>query len=226
MGQGFGREAEHGPQVHRLGNGGAAPVPAVGEGPVQGGDETDRTSGPRPLDPGGDLVPCADPVDLEERLRVGRDDVLHRHAGERAQAHGGPAGGCGLGHGHLASWVHGLDAGGGDEHGERDLLAHDLGGEIPTGGKAGRVGGEAELAVGSDVVLHRDPAFGTCDQRPVDRLGQALFGAPLRLGHRFEPLVSHNRETLRASAGAAPLRAPGAEPDVGSAACPSQSSSR
>ena len=87
--------------------------------------------------------------------------------------------------------------GGGDEDGERDLLAHDLGGQVPALGKAGHVGGEAELAVGGDVVLHRDAALGAGDQRPVDRLGQALLGAPLRLGHRFEPLVCHNRETLR-----------------------------
>ena len=71
--------------------------------------------GPGPLDARRDLVPAADPVDLEEGLRVGRHHVLDRHAGERAQAHGGAAGGGGPGHGHLAPGVHGLDPGRGDE---------------------------------------------------------------------------------------------------------------
>ena len=55
-------------------------------------------------------------------------------------------------------------------------------------------GAKPELAVGGDVVLERDAALGAGDQRAVDRLGQALLGAPLRLGHRLEPLVCHDRD--------------------------------
>ena len=54
------------------------------------------------------------------------------------------------------------------------------------------MGGEAELAVGGDVVLDGEAPLGAGDQRAVDRLGQALLGPPLRLGDRLEPLVSHS----------------------------------
>ena len=40
-----------------------------------------------------------------------------------------------------------------DEDRERDLLAHDLGGQVPAVGQAGHVRGEAELGEGGDVVL-------------------------------------------------------------------------
>ncbi len=59
------------------------------------------------------------------------------------------------------------------------------------GREAGDVGGEAELAVGGDVVLEGEAPLGAGDQRAVDGLGQAFLGPPLRLGHRLEPLVCH-----------------------------------
>ena len=197
---------------------GTAPVPAMGEGPVERRDQPDGAGGAGPLDPRQDLVPRADPVDLEERLGAGGHHVLDGHAGERAQAHGGAPGRRRPRHGHLALGVHGLDAGRGDEDRERDLLAHHLGGQVPAVGQAGDVGREAELAEGGDVVLHRDPAFRAGDEGAVDRLGQALLGPPLGLGHRLEPLVCHSeplvmprsaahpqgtadRETLRAAGG-------------------------
>ena len=52
-------------------------------------------------------------------------------------------------------------------------------------------GAKPELAEGGDVVLEREAPLGAGDERAVDRLGQALLGPPLRLGHRLEPLVCH-----------------------------------
>ena len=125
-----------------------------------------------------------------------------------------------------------------DEDRERDLLAHDLGGQVPAVGQAGHVRGEAQLAERGDVVLDRDAALGAGDQRAVDRLGQALLGPPLGLGHRLEPLVCHS-EPLVLPVRPAPRRGhrrpgdstrragpphsgrPGEAPTLGSAACPS-----
>ena len=53
-------------------------------------------------------------------------------------------------------------------------------------------GAKPSSRVGGDVVLEREAALGSGDQRPVDRLGQALLGPPLGLGHCLEPLVSHS----------------------------------
>src|SRR5437763_396402 len=74
---------------------------------------------------GGERLAVTHPVHLEERLVVGRADVLERAAGERRQAQRGAARGRGPGDGHLALGVDRLHARRRDDDGHGDLLAHD-----------------------------------------------------------------------------------------------------
>ena len=190
-GKRFGGEAGHRLQAQGLGDHRTAPIAAVRERPVQGGDQPDGSGGAGPLYPLEDFIPRADPIDLEEGLRVGGDHLLDRLAGKRAEAHGGAAGGRGPGDRHLAVGVDGLDAGRRDQDRQGDGLAHDRGGQVAGGRRSGDVGCEPELAVGGDVVLDRDPLLGTGQQGGVDRFGQALLGPALGLQNRLEPFVAH-----------------------------------
>src|SRR5699024_4378003 len=70
-------------EVHRRRDRRRAPVATVGERPVERDDEADRAGPPGPLHPGQDVVLRPGPVELEERLRVGGDDLLDRLGGER-----------------------------------------------------------------------------------------------------------------------------------------------
>ncbi len=108
----LGSEAEHGAKVHLLGDRGAAPVPPVREGPVEGRDQTDGAGGTRPLDAREHLVARADPVHLEERLGARADDLFDRPAGEGAQPQGGAPGRGRPRDGDLTFGVDGLDPGG------------------------------------------------------------------------------------------------------------------
>ena len=164
-------------QVHLLRDLRAAPVPAVREAPVGGDDQPDRAGGAGPLDPRGDRVAVAQPVDLEEGLGVGGDDLFDRLAGERRQPHRGAAGGGRAGDGHLAVGVHGLHAGRRDQHRQRNVLAHHGCRQIALLGGADDVRGEAELAERLDVVGERQALLAAGEQRGVDRLGQPLLGA-------------------------------------------------
>ena len=119
-----GELANHRRQVDALGDQRAAPVPGVRERPVGGQDQPDRTGRPGPLDAGDDGVASAGPVGLEQRLRVGRDDVLDRLAGERAEPDGDATRRGGAGDGDLTVGVHGLHAGRRDEHRHRERLTH------------------------------------------------------------------------------------------------------
>jgi hypothetical protein len=79
--------------------------------------------GAGPFYSSGDLVTAADPVQLEERGRVGRDHVLQGLAGERGQSGQSAGLGGGSGHRDLTVWVHPLNTGRGDQHGKADLLS-------------------------------------------------------------------------------------------------------
>ncbi len=189
--QHLGPELHGGLELDALGDGRAPPVASVGERPVEGGDEAHRSGGPGPLDPLDHLLFVPDPVGLEEDLRIGRRHLLDRLAGEAAEPHGRPPGGGGPGHRHLAVGVDGLDAGGGDDHRERDRLTHHRGREIAFGRQPGHMGGQAELGERLDVVAGREALLGPGHQGGIDRPGQAPLGPTLGLGHRFEPWVLH-----------------------------------
>ena len=124
LGDHAGELADHRRDVDPLGDLRAAPVPGVGERPVGGQDQPDGTGCPGALDAGDDGVAPAGPVGLEERLRVGGDDVLDRLAGERAEPDGDATRRGGPGDGDLAVGMDGLHAGRRDEHRHRDRLAH------------------------------------------------------------------------------------------------------
>ena len=192
MGQRLGGEAQHGPQVHGLGDGGAAPVAPVGERPVQGGDETDRAGGPGRSTRAGDLIPRADPVDLEEGLGARRHDVLDRHAGEGAEPMAVPRAAAAAA---MATSPPGCTAWtpvGEMRTGNEISWPMTLVARSRLSARPATCGAKPSSRVRGDVVLDREAPLGAGDQRAVDRLGQALLGAPLGLGHRFEPLVCHS----------------------------------
>src|SRR5260370_966857 len=66
----FRGRSHEGAEVDPLRYGGAAPVPAVGERPVQGDDQSLGAGPAGPFGPLRDLVPATRPVGLEEQLRV------------------------------------------------------------------------------------------------------------------------------------------------------------
>ena len=84
-----------------------------------------------------------------------------------------------------------LDAGGGDEDRERELLAHDRRLERPLLRLAGDVRREPELSERRDVVRERHPGLGARQQREIDRSRQGTLRAPLRLRHAFKPASGH-----------------------------------
>ena len=129
-----------------------------------------------PLHAGEHLLAGADPVHLEERLRVGRDDLLDRLAGERGQPHRHAAGGGGPGDGDLAVGVHRLHAGRADQHRHRHRLAHDRDAHVPLVGQARRCAARSRArrrrAVLSSAVSPRsEPATSA----PYTPLGSRFF---------------------------------------------------
>ncbi len=92
--------------------------------------------------------------------------------------------------------MHGLHAGRGDDHRQRDGLAEDGRGQVALRGVPGHVRREAKLGESGDVVLARLAALGAGHQRAVHRRRQALARAPLRLGHRFKPGSCHGDQTF------------------------------
>ena len=126
---------------------GTAPVAAVRERPVERDDEPLRTGAPGTVHDRRHALARAQPVHLEERLRVGLDDLLDRLAPERAETHGGPRRRRRAGDGDLAARADRLDAGGRDDHRHRDLLAQHGGRLVALGRQAGGdARHEAELA--------------------------------------------------------------------------------
>lgn len=109
--QHVGGEPQHGPQVQLVGDGGAPPVPPVGEGPVEGDDECLGTGRPGPVHPLRHRRAGAAPVQLVEEVRLRVGHFLDRLAGEGTQAHDDTPALGGPGHGDLALGVHGLHAG-------------------------------------------------------------------------------------------------------------------
>ena len=98
-----------------------------------------------------------------------------RLAGERAEAHRHAPGGRGAGDGHLPVGVHGLHAGGRDEHGHRHRLPHHRRRQRRVRAAARRrTGRTAELVERGGVVAQREAPLGTGDQGAVHRLRQAL----------------------------------------------------
>ena len=85
--QALGGVLDHRLEVHRLRDRRAAPVARVHERPVEREDHADRAGRLRPLHASDHRVTVARPVDLEQRLRVGGDHLVHRLRRERAQAH-------------------------------------------------------------------------------------------------------------------------------------------
>ena len=141
-----------------------------------------------------DLLARAAPVDLEERLGVGRDDLLDRLAGERAESHRRAARGGGARDRDLAVGMDGLHAGRRDDHRERDRLSHHGRGHVPLGRQVGDVRREPELAERGDVVRERDPGLGARDQRRVHRLRQP----PLARG-AARPRPTRTKDSVTAS---------------------------
>ena len=139
----------------------------------------------------------ARPVDLEERLRVGGDDLLDRLAGERAQAHRRAARRRGAGDRDLAVGVDRLHAGGRDDHRQRDRLPHDGASRGRASlGRPATCGAKPSSPNAVDVVLERQPVLGAGAERHVHRLRQPLLRPPLRLGHRLEPARSPSGSSL------------------------------
>ena len=101
---------------------------------------------PGPLSACRPVVASADPAGLEKRLQAGRDDLLRRLAGERAQAHRDTAGGGGTGDRHCTVGMHGLDPGRGDDHRKRGRLAHHRCGQVALRRHPGHVRSESEFA--------------------------------------------------------------------------------
>src|SRR5205807_1133047 len=127
-------------------------VPAVREAPVGGDDEADSAGFPRPLHTGRDRIAAAEPVDLEEELRVGGDDLFDRLARERRKAHrratcGGSARNC-----NLAVRMNRLHASWRDQYWQRNILSHNGCRQIALLQSANYVGCEAELGERVDVV--------------------------------------------------------------------------
>ena len=106
----FGRQLAQGRKVELLGDERASPVAAVHERPVEGHDEPDGTGSLGPLQTLLDAVPRARPIGLEERLRIGGDDLLDGLAAERTERHRRTTGGGGTGDGDLGAGMHGLHA--------------------------------------------------------------------------------------------------------------------
>ncbi|PQM46519.1 hypothetical protein C1Y40_03306 [Mycobacterium talmoniae] len=195
FGEHFRGHPQHGAQVHLLGDLGAAPVAPVREGPVGGGDQPDRPGRAGPLHPLGDRVATAQPVDLEEHLGVGVDDVLDRLTGERGQPHGGAAGGRGARHRDFPVRVDGLHTGRRDDHRQRNLLPHHRCRQVAFGRRPDHVRGETEFAERLHVVGDGHPFFAGGDQRGVRRLRQSLFRPLLGDGDGFEPdVTSHGSD--------------------------------
>ena len=176
------RQPDHRLQVDLLRDLRAAPVAAHGERPVEGGDQALGAGGAGAVHALDHDVAVAGPVHLEEGVRVGLHDLLDGLAGEVGQADHRAAGGGGPGDGDLALGVHGLHAGGGDDHGQRDGQAHHGGVHVALGLLPGDVRGEAELGEGGGVVVGRHAALGAGDaaRRRPTRAGASSRGSARR----------------------------------------------
>ena len=165
------------------------------ERPVEREDHADGACGSGPFHPSDHRVAVAGPVDLEQRLGIGADHVVHRHRRERAEAHHHAPGGRGSGDSDLAVRVHRLDACRADHHRHRHRLAHHLGRHLARGRLASGQRSQPDLVEGRAVVVAGDAAFGPGDQRAVHGFRQAPFGALLgdrdRLEPRVEPRILH-----------------------------------
>ncbi len=197
--QDLGREAEHRLEVDLVGDPRAAPVAAVRERPVERDDHPDRAGGPGALEPRRDLVARAAPVDLEERLGVGRDHLLDRLARERAEPDRRAASGRGARDRELAVGMDRLHAGRRDQHRQRELLAHHGRGHVPRRRQVADVGREPELPERGDVVRERHPGLGPRDQRRVHRLRQTA--SSLGAGRRRPTRTTDFLHSFTASAG-------------------------
>ena len=189
------------PQVDGLRDLRAAPVPAVHERPVRREDQAARAGGLGAIDAGQHRLTVTRPIGLEQRHRLGRDHLFDRLAGERAQPHRHASRRGGAGDGQLAVGVHGLHAGRRDDHRHRDLQIEDRRRHVAGRRLSGGHRPQPELGERGDVVLDRDPAIGSGDERSVHGLREASLGTPLGDGHGFEPSVAHVASTLPAVAG-------------------------
>ena len=138
----------------------------------------------------------ARPVDLEERLRVGRDDLLDRLARERAQAHRRPARRRRAGDGHLAVGVHRLHAGRRDAPPAATIcLAHHGRRQVALGRQPGDVRREAELAERRRRCRSVSAALRPGDQTPCRRSS----GSALRARRCASATDSNQRSAIRAA---------------------------
>ncbi len=181
---------DRGADVHLLRDLGTAPVAAVRETPVGGDDQADGAGGAGPLHPTGDGVAVAEPVDLEEGLGIGGDDLFDRLAGEGRQPHGGSAGGRGPGDGHLTVGVDRLNTGGRDDHRHRNVLAHHRCRQVALLGGTDDVRGEPQFGERLDIVGVGQALLAAGQQGRVHRFGQVLLRALLRDGDGLEPDVT------------------------------------
>ena len=160
----------------------------MGERPVQGQDQPHRPGGAGPLDAAAICSRDPGPVDLEERLGVGRNDLLERLAGERAQAHGRPRAAAARATATSPSGCTACTPVGEMITGSETRLAHDRGGQLALWSEPVTCGDEAELAEGRDVVASvtpsRTPPAARCTPRR-----QPPLRPPLRLGDRLEPVA-------------------------------------
>jgi hypothetical protein len=188
-GQALWRIPEQCPQVQSLWYGGAAPVAAAGERPVEGDDQRLRAGPPRPLGPCQQGVAVRGPVHLEEQLRVDPCHVRRRLAGELAQPHRGPRVASARGDGDLAERVYRLRADRRGDHRQVDVDTEDRRAQVTGGGQVRQARrGELELAERRDVVRAGDARLGTRLQGEENGPGQPPAGAPARLGDRLEPV--------------------------------------
>ena len=178
-------------EIDPLRDGAGCPSRGRREGPVKRDDQPDAPAVARARS--APRSSSREPIqyDLEERLRVGGDDLLDRLAGEGTQPHHRAARRGGSGDRDLAVRVDGLDAGRRDQHRQRDRLADDRGGQVPLGGRPATCGAKPSspnaATLSSSVAPRSEPAM----QRAVHRLGQPLAGPPLRLSDGLEPRRPH-----------------------------------
>ena len=126
------------------------------------------------------------------------------------QAHRGARGGGGPGDGDLAVGVHGLHAGGGDEHGERDVLAHDGGRELALL-RAGRrrADGSRSSSKARTLSLQVRPFSVPATSAEVDRAGQPLLRPDLGLGDGLEPVPGARHAAMMGDRGTGCTPGPG-----------------